>query len=959
MAVSLTKKIILAFLLVTLVPLVAIVWVSRQTVVEQAQQQIGIRLEGTLAVLVATLIGAAGFGLWLARRLTKPVLRLTEGANTLAAGHFETRVVVNTHDEIGTLAHAFNHMADAMEENLNSLQREVVERSQAYELLARANIELEQRLGERTSELVAQISERKQAEQVARENEARQEAYFNAFPAGMSMVDPQLRYLRVNQRLADITGVPIEQHLGKTIREIVPHLADILEPLYQKVFDTGEPIFDFELSGETYSSPGELRDWQESFFPLLGEEAKPNAVGAVVTEITAQKRVEVELNYAKVAAESANRAKSDFLANVSHEIRTPMNGVIGMTELLLDTGLTDEQRGFAETIRSSADALLMVINDILDFSKIEADKLTFEQNDFDLLGVLEETLESLAERAQAKKIELTGFIEPLVSTQVQGDAGRISQVLANLVSNAIKFTETGEVTVRISCDAGNERECELRIKVSDTGLGVAPEIRQTLFQAFSQGDTSTTRKFGGTGLGLAISKQLVEKMGGKIGLESAMGKGATFWFTVRLQKSRADHSHPEDNRRLVNVRVLVVDDNKTSRQFLHEQISTWKMRNGEVTSGAEALDCLRRAAREGDSYPLAIIDLEMPGMDGLTLAREIKADPEIAGIRLILLLGSANRITSEELRAAGFADWCFKPVRQSALLSCLEIALLEEPIPSQSSAESPSSARPLREKARVLVAEDNSVNQKVALGQLKRLGYAADAVPNGIAVLEGLDHSHYDIILMDCQMSEMDGYETTRRIRARGDNCPRPYIIGLTAHAMPGASEECRSAGMDDYISKPIVMEAFAAALARGLASAGKQTLPGHQKNGARADSAFLVEERALSKTTLEGLRELGLQMGASFFPELLDTFENDATEHLASLRSAIVEGETVRLRAKAHALKGASLTIGARRMADISQQLENLGSAQTLEGAPQELARLECEFARVKNQIKQERLIP
>jgi PAS domain S-box-containing protein len=909
---------------------------------------------GMLGVLFAALAGASGFGVWLAHRLAKPVLRLTEGAKSIAKGDFAARVLVTTHDEIGALAYAFNQMADALQMNLGALQNEVAERSRTQGLLVRAQDELKRGVEERTAQLVREIDERKQAEGAALKSEAQLNAYFNASPTGMGMVDSQLRYLKVNQRLADITGLPVEEHTGKTIREIVPQLAYILEPLYQEVFATGKPLLDFELSGETDSRPGELRDWQVSYFPLLGEESKPEAVGTVVTEITEQKRAEVELNYAKMAAESASRAKTDFLANMSHEIRTPMNGVIGITDLLLDTELTGEQRGLAETIRSSGNALLTVINDILDFSKVEAGKLTFEELDFNPHGTLEATLESLAERSQAKKIELAGFVESLVPVQVRGDAGRLRQVLTNLVGNAIKFTEAGEVTVRVSCDKQNERGCELRFKVSDTGRGIAPENQKNLFEAFSQGDTSTTRKFGGTGLGLAISKQLVEKMGGKIGCESALGKGSTFWFTVRLQKSAAPPPIRESNHRLVNLRVLVVDDNRTSRRFLHEQVIAWKMRNGKATSGADALDSLRRAAQEGDPYPLAIIDLDMPNMDGVALAREIKADPKIAGTRLILLAGFGKRINSEELHLAGFADWCVKPVRQSALFNCLTNAVLENSASSPSTGESPVFAYPPRQKARVLVAEDNAINRQVALGQLKHLGYFADAVPNGLAVLEALENTRYDIILMDCQMPGMDGYEATRRIRARRGTVPQPYIIAVTAHAMQGAREKCLAAGMDDYVSKPIVLETFAAALDRGL-SAGLKTTFLNGKGSAGSDGEQTESERALCKKTLLDLRKLGADMGPSFFPHLLETFVHDAIEHLAVLQSAIADGATELLGREAHALKGASLTIGARGMADICKQLESLGTAHSVVGATEQLERLEREFGRVKNEINKE----
>jgi two-component system, sensor histidine kinase and response regulator len=688
-----------------------------------------------------------------------------------------------------------------------ALQQEVAYRARTQPALADGNSKLKQR----------EPGEAEQAEVVTHEHEARLDAFFAASPVGMAMVDSQLRYMKVNQRLADITGVPIESHIGKTIREIVPQLADVLEPLYQEVLATGQPILNFEVSGETNASPGELRDWKVSYFPLIGEPEKPEAVGSMVIEITDWKRAEVELHYAKTAAEEANRAKSEFLANMSHEIRTPMNGVIGMTELLLGTTLTSEQRDFAQTIRVSAEALLVVINDILDFSKIEAGKLVLEEIGFDLHEVIEETLGLLAERAQAKGLKLAGCIEPAVPTQLRGDAGRIRQILTNLVGNAIKFTQAGEVTVRVSCDTESEGDCELRFRVTDTGMGIPEETQKRLFQAFSQADTSTTRKFGGTGLGLAISKQLVEIMGGTIGVLSIPGKGSTFWFTIRLDKQFLPSSSLTGNQIMANARVLIVDDNTTNTQFLTDQLVGWKMRSDTATTESDALDGLRAAAKARDPYLVAIIDLQMPAMDAWALVRQIKGDPEIGQTQLILLAEVGQRISPDDLVAAGVADCCHKPVRQSTVFDSLTKALLESSITLHSATGSPATHGPPQQKFRVLVAEDNPVNQKVALLQLRQLGYDAEGVSSGVAILETLDRAQYDIILMDCQMPELDGYETTRRIRARGGAFRQPYIIAMTAHAMSGDSEKCLAAGMNDYVAKPVQLDALASALARGL----------------------------------------------------------------------------------------------------------------------------------------------
>jgi two-component system sensor histidine kinase/response regulator len=780
-------------------------------------------LDRTLGILLATLMGAVGLGLWLARRLVRPILRLTESAKTIAAGRFDVRVAVSTRDEIGTLAEAFNLMA-------GTVQTEITKRAQAQESLRNANNELEQRVEERTTELTAEIAERKQAVEAMRESEAQLTAYFNASPTGMGMVDPQLRYLKVNQQLADITGLPIEEHYGKTIREIVPQLAEILEPLYQEVFTTGKPILNFEVSGETDASPGEIRDWQISYFPLMGEEAKPKAVGTVVTEITEQKRAEVELHYAKSAAESANRAKSEFLANMSHELRTPMNGVIGITSLLLDSDLDPQQRDFADTISASADALLVILNDILDFSKIETGKLTFELLDFDLIETVESTLDPLAERAHTKGIELASAMAPDLPTGLRGDSGRLRQILTNLIENAIKFTEAGEVVVRVSKERETDTHAWVGFRVEDSGIGISPEAQGKLFQAFSQADGSTTRKYGGTGLGLAISKQLVALMDGQIGMESESGKGSAFWFTVPLEKQAGNATSSEAyHRDLSDLRVLAVDDNDTYRRILSRQLGAWRVQAGSAAGGEEALGRLRTAAEAGQPYRLALLDMQMPEMDGLTLAHAIKGDPALADTRLIVLTAFGQAFSPAELKAAGIEACLAKPVKLSRLFECMtnamdRLAVLTNSPKTVASASNgvPLQASPKLEKVRILLAEDNIINQKVALGQLRKLGYMAHAVANGLEVLRSLEQISYGIILMDCQMAEMDGYEATRAIRNREQaldgRCPWKspvYIIAMTANAMQGDSEKCLAVGMDDYLSKPVRAFELQAALER------------------------------------------------------------------------------------------------------------------------------------------------
>ena len=505
-----------------------------------------------------------------------------------------------------------------------------------------------------------------------------------------------------------------------------------------------------------------------------------------------------------------------------------MNGVIGMTELLLDTGLGREQREYAEAIRLSGENLMVIINDILDFSKIEAGAMRLEAIDFELRPAIEDVVSLLAGRAHDKGIELASLIEYNVPRALRGDPGRLRQVLTNLVGNAIKFTEEGEVVVKVAlAEEGPEGEdvAVIRFEVSDTGIGMTPEQQERLFRSFSQADASTTRRYGGTGLGLAITKQLVEMMGGVIGVESVPGEGSTFFFTLPFEKRPVEiEAAPRLPADLEGLRALIVDDNATNRRLLRQQLSSWGIENGEAEDPQSALEELRSAAREGEPHDLVILDMQMPLMDGMELAREIKADPAISATRLVLLTSVGQRGEGEEARQAGIEAYLTKPVRQSELYDCL-VTVIGEPDEAASAGAKLVTRHALREKraagrSRVLVAEDNPVNQKVAAHLLEARGLRVDLVSNGQEAIEALARAPYRLVFMDCQMPVRDGYETTAAIRAGERGARRTPIIAMTAGALPSDREKCLSAGMDDYIAKPITSAALDGLLGRWLRGA-------------------------------------------------------------------------------------------------------------------------------------------
>ncbi|MFL6208777.1 MAG: response regulator [Pyrinomonadaceae bacterium] len=687
---------------------------------------------------------------------------------------------------------------------------------------------------------------------------------------------------------------------------------------------------------------------------IYGKDGRPVKFIGVHQDITEQKQMEEELKQARDTAIESARLKSEFLANMSHEIRTPMNGVIGMTGLLLDTELNAEQRDFAATIRASGDALLTIINDILDFSKIEAGKLQFEMLDFNLSNAIESTVELLAERAHEKKIELASLIYSDVPTDLRGDPGRLRQVLTNLIGNALKFTEHGEVIVRAGKESETAEDVSIRFSVRDTGIGISADAQRNLFQAFTQADGSTTRKYGGTGLGLAISKQLVELMGGEIGVESVPGEGSTFWFTARFNKQPADIVRVQPKAlSLANLRALIVDDNATNRKILAHQLGSWGMIHDKAESGAQALELLRAAARRNEAYDLAVLDLMMPGMDGFELARAIKSDPDIAGVRLVLLTSYGERGHGATAREAGVAAYLTKPVRQSQLFDCLtdvisratgtpESAVADAHAPTKLLTKHTLTETKMTANKLILLAEDNIVNQKVAVRQLQKLGYRADAVANGREALEALSRIAYDLVLMDCQMPELDGYEATAEIRRREGSTRHTPIVAMTAHALEGEREKCIAAGMDDYISKPVKPEELGAVLDRLLNTAG---------HGVETDAT--PAQAAVAPVDMERLH---LMMGddPEEISEILGVYLSEMAKSFIQLGSAIEAGNADEVSLIAHNCMGVSANCGMVALVEPLRKLERMGHEQQLADAAPLGLQVGREFDRVKTFLQE-----
>jgi two-component system sensor histidine kinase/response regulator len=810
------------------------------------------------------------------------------------------------------------------------------------------------------------VTERRRIEEALEHERDLLRALLDSVPDRIYFKDTQSRFIRCSRALAERLGFDDpDQLIGKTDFHLHPQ--EIAQEFYndeQRIVQTGVPLIN---KVEHQQAPGRPDAWASvTKVPIVNKSGEVTGLVGISRDITDLKNIEGELQEARDAALELAQQKSQFLATMSHEIRTPMNGIIGMIGLMLDTRLTNKQRDYLETTRQSAETLLTIINDILDFSKLEAGKLVFEALAFDLRDTIETTVELLAGRAQEKGLELITHIPAATATAVRGDPGRLRQVLTNLVGNAIKFTEQGEVLVRIVQQSETATALTVRVLVSDTGIGVSPEAQARIFQSFTQADGSMARRYGGTGLGLSISKQLIESMGGQIGVESEPGQGSTFWFEVTLEKQSpapAPRAAP-----LEGIPVLLITQQGALRQFLAQDLAGLGAVARTAANLDGALQEMSAAAHEGRPVRAVLVDLDLSAGDGELIRALTKPATAGRAVPVISLVPQGGEIEGTALHVKGIAATLAKPVRQRRLVACLRSVILGDPGESTDAAregEGAPAETSASKSLRILLAEDNAVNRKVALQQLEKLGHKADTAENGHEVLAAAGRKHYDVILMDCQMPELDGFQATREIRRREAAHPgghRAYIVAMTANALVGDREQCLGAGMDDYLDKPVQIQKLRAALTRGREHIQTQTLPGLAPPPVAAGPVDFTMLRDLA-----GVAEPGSGGGAqhSSSPpsaavtaaiELIDLYLSDAPMQIERMAAALAAGDRDKFRLAAHTLKGSSTNLGARPLAALCLEVENQARTSDPLLDSNLLKPLTAEFERVKTALEAER---
>jgi len=772
-----------------------------------------------------------------------------------------------------------------------------------------------------------------------RESEERFSGAIEHAAIGMALVGLDGKLIRVNRALCGIVGYSEVELLARSCYEDISHPDDIANDKAQANRLVAGEIVTYQLEKRYLHKDGSVIHCLRCVSLVRNGEGKPLYFVSQVQDISERKAAERQVREARLAAEAASKAKSEFLANMSHEIRTPMNGILGMTDLILETELSRDQRESLGLVKSSADALLTVINDILDFSKIEAGKLDIDPMPFFLGEVLGDSLKALAHRAHAKGLELAYDLHPDLPELVVGDAGRIRQVLTNLVGNSVKFTDKGEVVVRVELIGDNSNHYRVRYSISDTGIGIPREKLRSIFEPFTQVDGSTTRKYGGTGLGLTITARLVELMGGRIWAESEVGHGSTFHFEICFDKARESIARkvvvPADLR---GVAVLIVDDNTTNRRVLSELVRRWGALPTCVESGAQALTELRRAMVAGASYPLVLLDAMMPEMDGFTVAEKVKRDPAIANTTILMLTSADGQGDAARCREVGISAYLIKPVKPTELNQAIAAALPSAtitPVLPPINVVTPTS-RPLR----VLLAEDNAVNRLVVVRLLEKLGHTITIAHDGHEAVTAFAVHSFDIILMDVQMPQMDGFEATVAIReiekTAGGHMP---IVAMTAHAMKGDRERCMANGMDDYIAKPIQR----AELFRVLNWVADQS-------SRRIEEVKAAEPLVCDRAT--AIRYLGGDDG--LFLELAALFIADAPIQLANAQKAMRECDATSLRRVGHTLKGAADYLGGTLAVTAAKRVERIGESADWAAAPAAYEDLTREIDRFTSALAQ-----